>query len=59
MNVSRPSDALSRSADYETLAARFRPIFADAVGDSTLNGTEPPFVWQTGNAPVRGSKCIS
>ncbi|MEM5426409.1 MULTISPECIES: acyl-CoA dehydrogenase family protein [Paraburkholderia] len=29
MNVSRSHDALSQRADYETLAARFRPIFTE------------------------------
>ncbi len=29
---------------------------ARVVGDWAINGTEPPFVWQIGNGPGRGSK---
>ncbi|CAG9214287.1 Monooxygenase [Paraburkholderia tropica] len=29
---------------------------ARIVGDWAINGTEPPFVWQIGNGPGRGSK---
>jgi hypothetical protein len=63
--------------DYESLASRFRPIFAEIardaaartvtshnplvykariVGDWTINGTKPPFVWRVGQGPNHGSK---
>ena len=54
----RADHALDRHWRNARTVSSHNPLVykAKIVGDWTINGTEPPFVWQTGNGPERGSK---